>query len=62
VGGPPLLQLGVMLRPNREVREEAEAGSLLPPSGGPTQVGTTPSVAFRATIGADGEAEIEAAV
>jgi hypothetical protein len=32
----------------RESREEA--ASLLPPSGGPTQVGTTPRVAFRALL------------
>ena len=49
-GGPPLPQFGVVLRPNREVREEAEAGSLLPPSDGPTQVGTTPGLAFRALL------------
>ena len=32
-----------------------EAVSLLSPSGGPTQAGTTPRVAFRAMIGADDE-------
>jgi hypothetical protein len=33
-------------------------GLLLPPSRGPTQVGTTPRVEFRAVIGADGVAEM----
>jgi hypothetical protein len=33
-----------------ETREETEVGSLLPPSGGPTQAGTTPRVAFHALI------------
>ena len=37
-----------------ETREEAQARSLLPPSSGPTQVGTTPGVAFRATLLAEG--------
>ena len=32
---------------------------LLPPSSGPTQVGATPSVAFRAKIGANGKPEVE---
>jgi len=41
--------------------EETEVGSLLPPSGGPTQVGTTPRVAFRAKIGSDGDMKIEVA-
>jgi hypothetical protein len=36
-----------------------ETGSLLPPSPGPTQVGTTPSVAFRAAIGASGKVELD---
>jgi hypothetical protein len=32
---------------------------LLPPSSGPTQAGTTPSVAFQAKIGANGKPELE---
>jgi hypothetical protein len=31
---------------------------LLPPSGGPTQAGTTPSVAFRAVVAQDGEVNL----
>ena len=50
---------GTAHRLAREAREEAK--SLLPPSGGPTQVGTTPSLAFRAMIGADG-GEVEMVV
>jgi hypothetical protein len=34
---------------------------MLPPSGGPTQTGVTARLAFRVTIGANGEAEITAA-
>ena len=34
----------------------------LPPSGGPTQAGTTPSVAFRAKIGSDGEVDLGVAL
>jgi hypothetical protein len=37
-------------------------GLLLPPSGEPTQVGTTPGVSFRAVIRADGEENVEAAL
>jgi hypothetical protein len=33
--------------------------SLLPPSGGPTQAGTTACVAFRAAIGASGKVELD---
>jgi hypothetical protein len=32
---------------------------LLPPSGGPTQVGTTRGLAFRAVVGANGKPEVE---
>jgi hypothetical protein len=32
---------------------------LLPPSPGPTQVGTTPEVRFRAVVGPDDELEME---
>jgi hypothetical protein len=39
-----------------EAREEAVP--LLPLSGGPTQAGTTPRVAFRAAITADDELEM----
>ena len=45
---------------NRESYEEAEVGvGSLPPSSGPTQVGTTLSVAFQAKIGANGKPEVE---
>ena len=37
-----------------EAREDAK--SLVPPSSGPTQVGTTPSIAFRAMVELDGTA------
>jgi hypothetical protein len=43
-------------------REETEVGSLLPPSGGPTQVKTTSSLAFRAVIGLEGEVQMEVAL
>ena len=33
-----------------EVVAEVSGGSLLPPSGGPTQVGTTPGLTFRALL------------
>src|SRR5918995_6876656 len=39
---------GTAHRLAREAREET--ASLLPPSGGPTQVGTTPVLAFRALL------------
>jgi hypothetical protein len=44
---------GSLVRSGCEAREEAK--SLLPPPRGPTQVGTTPELVFRAVIGADGE-------
>jgi hypothetical protein len=37
----------------------AEARSLLRPSGGPTQAGTTPCVSFRAVLGLDGGMRLE---
>jgi len=37
-----------------DARWRLEVGSLLPPSSGPTQVGTTPSLMFRALVGPDG--------
>jgi hypothetical protein len=37
------------------------ARAVLPPSSGPTQVGTTPCLALRAVIGADGDVEIAVA-
>jgi hypothetical protein len=40
-------------------REETEVGSLLPPSSGPTQVGTTSSIAFRAMVELDGELQTD---
>ncbi|HSK85878.1 MAG TPA: hypothetical protein VK902_21105 [Rubrobacter sp.] len=45
-----------------EVREEAEVGSLLPPSSGPTQVGTTLDLMFRAAIRTDGEVDLGVAL
>jgi hypothetical protein len=42
-----------------ETREETEVGSLLPPSGGSTQVGATPRVGFRAVVGSRGESVME---
>jgi hypothetical protein len=41
--------------------ERPRRGRSLPPSSGSTQVGTTPCVAFRAMIGADGEENVEGA-
>src|SRR5215211_2377635 len=48
----------------RETREEAKSagGSLLPPSSGPTQVGTTPCAAFRATGRPESRVEIAVAL
>src|SRR3712207_7118079 len=40
--------------PTLEPERSASGSRSLPPSCGPTQVGTTPSVAFRARIGSDG--------
>jgi hypothetical protein len=40
-----------------EAREKAK--SLLPPSGGSTQAGTTASLAFRAMVETDGESIME---
>jgi hypothetical protein len=48
------------LYPNREAREEA--ASLIAPSSGPTLAGTTPSLAFRAMVGPDEQAEMEVAL
>ena len=45
-----------------EIREEAQARSLLPPSPGPTQVGTTPRVALHATVRVDGEVDLGVAL
>jgi hypothetical protein len=42
--------------------QPARLRSLLPPSGGPTQVGTTPSLMFRAMIVANGKVEMQVAV
>jgi hypothetical protein len=39
-----------------DARGRLEVGPLLPPSSGPTQVGTTPVLAFRAVVGPDGTA------
>jgi hypothetical protein len=44
----------------REAREEAK--SLLPPSPGPTQVGTTRSLTFRAVVESNSEVEMEVAL
>jgi hypothetical protein len=43
-------------------REETEVGSLLPPSSGPTQVGTTPGLSFRVVIDASGEGDLNVAL
>ena len=39
-------------------REETEVGSLLSPSGEPTQAGTAPELIFCAAIGADNEVDL----
>jgi hypothetical protein len=42
----------------RDPRGGASGGELLPPSGGPTQVGTTPGVGFRAVVGPESSVDI----
>jgi hypothetical protein len=39
--------------------EERMRGELLPPSSGPTQVGTTPNLSFHAVVSANGKLEVE---
>jgi hypothetical protein len=43
-------------------REKAPAGQVLPPSGGPTQIGTTPQLIFRAVVGTDSEMKLAVAL
>jgi hypothetical protein len=40
----------------------AGVDGLLPPSSGPTQVGTTPELIFRAKIGTDGKVDLGVAL
>ena len=44
------------------MRGRGRRGRVLPPSGGPTQVGTTPNLAFRAIIEPHGESVMEVAL
>jgi hypothetical protein len=39
--------------------EKAPIGKVLSPTSGPTQVGTTPSLSFRAVVGLDGKLEVD---
>jgi hypothetical protein len=53
--GPSLRLVWVLVW---DARWRLEVGSLLPPSGGSTQVGTTPGVSFRAVVGPERRVEI----
>ena len=50
------------IRSLEAARGGAGVDGLPPPSSGPTQVGTTPSLAFQAMIRPDGEQETEVAL
>ena len=47
---------------DRPYSKDSPVERVLPPSGGPTQVGTTPRVSFRAVLGLDGESVTEVEV
>jgi hypothetical protein len=53
--GPSLRLVWVLVW---DARWRLEVGSLLPPSSGPTQVGTTRSLTFRAIVGPEGRVEM----